>query len=198
MHCKNCGYYNMNSKGNCVNCDYPLDNNSDNIKSYKLNLRIIKASYMFFNKHFFKNLLLLALLFLIAASVMLYQLIYKNNNNTILPIALFVFISAFYFLIYLLGKKTDEYYYLSQFTMVFYLIHSIIEFSLQLYPSSIDSSSNLIAKTGIDSFISVYLPFFYLGLRIAIIYFFLRSLVMASKLKKNKKLFQYCLISNKI
>lgn len=192
MDCRNCGFTNIEGIANCISCDFPLQENKDKINSYNKKVAGISFNYKYLSTNYLNTILILAVFFLVATIITLsYKIIYGDSN--FFPLMVLSFISALYLIIYSLGRKTNEFLYLSRFALLFYIIHTVIEVATNIYPKAIPFASAISMKASLYSSGFYFLPYFYFSIRIAILYFFVRGLLSALKLHKEKRALQYYL-----
>ncbi len=196
MVCKNCGYNNNYAGDDCINCGYPLNDSYSKEKKYRMKLSAVKAGYRYLTKNYLTTIRFLSFFFLGSAFVTLtYNIV--NDATNYFPVIIMLFISGLYFLIYILAKRSQEFFYLSKFALGFYLIHTILEFAFRIFPGDIAFSNDVSMKMSFYSLMEQYFPYIYYIIRIAIVYYFIKGLLIAIKIKDEDKTLQYFLLSKR-
>lgn len=185
--CTNCANPIQDSDKICPSCGYPQHGTKAEQISYNGKLFRVRDLVEDSDKSV-KGILSFAIIFVFMAFVvLLFSLIFKEQHyNYVLVYAL---AGAVYFLFHRLGKKSA--YLMATLTLLFYLGHTIFEFSNGMFiKSPVGLDKSFLESKGTTLFFAM-IPLVYLVFRMSLTFVLAKYLWIELKLKKDEKMVRF-------
>jgi len=185
--CDNCKKSISVDLKSCDYCGYPQQGTKQEKIAYNAKLLKTRDLVEESDKSITAVFSLSIIFFFMSAVVLAFSLIFGENHYII---ALFFAIAGkVYYLLSRLGKRTA--YLTIVLAMVFYMLHTIFEFSYGIFPKSpVNVNDSFIESKG-ASIVYAMIPLAYILLRFTLMIVLLKFLFTQIKLKHNEKMVRY-------
>ena len=177
----------MESEESCQICGYPQRGTKSEKISYNSKLIRLRDLLEDSDKSV-KGILSFAIIFLFMAIVVLsFSLLFKENHY--LNVLVFGVVGFVYYMLNRLVKKSS--YLAVVLSLLFYLGHTIFEFSHGMFlKSPFEQDNSLIENSGISLFFSI-IPLGYMIFRLAMMFVLAKYLWIQLKLKRDEKMVDF-------
>jgi hypothetical protein len=171
----------------CPKCDYPQRGTRE--EQIRYNTRLLKVKDLVEDSQKdVKGILSFAIIFLfMAVVVFLFSLLF--NENHFRNAAAYLFFGVLYYALHKLGKKNS--YLMAVFALIFYLGHTIYEFSNGMFlKSPVDLDRSFTETRGAALFFAL-IPMAYLLFRLALMIVLAKYLLTEFRLKRGGKMAEF-------
>ena len=171
----------------CTYCGFPQRGTRQEQIEYNTKLLKVKDLVEDSDKSIKSMFSLAIIFFFMAAVVLAFSLIFNERHYSVF--LLFVIAGKVYYLLSHLGKRSP--YLMMVIAMVFYMLHTIFEFSTGIIPPSpVNAEESFLVSKG-ASIVFAIIPIAYILIRFALMLVLLKFLFTQIKLKANSKMTQF-------
>lgn len=185
--CDNCKKSMCSARKTCTHCGYPQHGTRQQQIEYNTKLLKVKDLVEESDKSI-KSLFSLAIVFFFMALVVLaFSLIFNERHYSVF--LLYVIAGKVYYLLSHLGKRSP--YLVIVIALIFYMLHTIFEFSSGIYPKSpVDAEESFLKSKG-TSIIYSMIPIAYVLIRFVLMTVLAKYLYTQIRLKSYNKMTKF-------